>query len=121
MPAEQFMQKLVIMLEPGENQAAFEEGWPSFLAAAETLPGLRREATIHVESILAGSLPYSLIHELYFDNMEAMRKALESPQGKEAGTRLQAITRGRALLFYADHHEDSAENLERMRNVGPDS
>lgn len=109
------MQKLVILVDLSNNETTFEKGWPAFLALAEKLPGLRREATSHVENILTGKLDYNLIHELYFDSMEDMKQALASPVGRMAGAKLQEITRGRATLYYADHTEDSAENLQRIQ------
>jgi uncharacterized protein (TIGR02118 family) len=115
------MQKLVILVDPAENENAFEKGWPAFLALAEKLPGLRREATSHVENIITGKLDYSLVHELYFDSMEDMKQALASPVGRMAGTKLQEITHGRVTLYYADHTEDSAENLQRIQPEGGDA
>lgn len=110
------MQKLVIMFNPANDQQAYDDSWPSFLALAEKLPRLRREATSHIEHVLTGRMDYSLIHELFFDSMEDMQQALASPVGRAAGARLQEITRGRAVLFYAEHTEDSAENLLRLQN-----
>ena len=109
------MHKLVILIEHPPNQDTFEGGWPEFLRLAESMPGLRREASSNVEQILYGNCPYMLIHELYFDSIEFTQAAMASPQGRQAGKHLQAITQGRVTLFFADHKEDDQENLMKYR------
>jgi uncharacterized protein (TIGR02118 family) len=107
------MHKLVILLEKSGSDPLFMDHWPSFLHLAEKMPGLRREVSSHVENLLVGDFPYTLIHELHFDTPEATRAAMASPQGKQAGALLQNMTQGRVVLFFADHSEDSIENLSR--------
>lgn len=115
------MQKLVIFINPGDNPAVFHETWPQFLALAEKMPGLLRESTSHVESLLFGAFDYEFIHELYFQDMDSMKAALASPEGREAGKKLQEITQGRLVLLYADHTEDSSENIAQYRSQNKDA
>lgn len=109
------MYKLVIMIGPLDNWAAFEEAWPRFLNQVEGMPGLLREATSRVDTILYGSAPVAFIHELYFDSLEAARQAMASPAGSAAGKLLQAMTRGQVTLFLADHKEDELENILKYK------
>jgi len=107
------MHKLVILIDTPEDWSAFEAGWPEFLHQAELMPGLRREATSQVDSILYGQSAVAWVHELFFDSPEDAYQALGSPPGREAGKVLQRITGGRMVLFFADHKEDELENIRR--------
>jgi uncharacterized protein (TIGR02118 family) len=110
------MVKLVIMIEPLENWDAFEASWPRFLHLVESMPGLRREATSRVDSILYGSLQVGMVHELFFDSLETAKQAMASVEGRAAGTLLQGMTRGQVTLFLADHKEDDLANISKYRS-----
>ena len=110
------MYKLVIMIGPLDNWAAFDEAWPRFLHQVENMPGLRREATSRVDTVLYGTAPVAFIHELYFDSLKAARQAIMSPSGSAAGQLLHAMTRGQVTLFLADHKEDDLENILKFKS-----
>ena len=109
------MYKLVILIEPLEDRASFEAEWPGFLHIVEGLPGLRREATSHVERFLYGQRQYAQMHELFFDTLPEAELALASPQGQAAGRLLQQMTKGRMSLFFAEHKEDDLANILKYR------
>ena len=108
------MHKLVILVETPEDEAAFNDEWPLFLFLAERMPGLRREATSHVDKILFGSSSFSLIHELYFDSFDSLKEAMNSQEGRLAGTQVQKMTHGRMVLLLADHAEDNLEHIQQF-------
>lgn len=108
------MYKLVILIE-STLDPTFDENWPHFLRVSEHIPGLQREATCRVERVLFGSLECGMIHELYFDTLEALQGGMLSPQGQEAGRLLQVMTGGRMTLLFADHKEDALENIRRYQ------
>ena len=107
------MYKLIIIIEPQDDWVAFENGWPVFLAAAEKMPGLRREVTSRVDKLLHGTYHVALVHELYFDDMEAARQAMASDEGQATGQILQLISGGKLTLLFADHLEDELENIKQ--------
>lgn len=109
------MHKLVILIETPDDPLAFEGDWPRFLRLAEKMPGLIKETSSHVESILYGSYNISFIHELLFTDAQATYQAMASPQGREAGNQLQQITNGRVILFTADHREDDLAHINQFR------
>jgi uncharacterized protein (TIGR02118 family) len=114
------MHKLVILIERLDDEAALDNAWPQFLHLAERMPGLRRESTSRVEDYLYGSSPVALVHELYFDSLEAAQAAMTSPAGRAAGRLLQAMTGGRMALFFAEHQEDELENIRKFQGqAGP--
>lgn len=106
------MHKLVILIE-STAEPSFDQNWPQFLHHAERIPGLRRESTSRVNQVLFGEVTFDLIHELYFDSFTAMQQGLASPHGQQAGRLLQSLTGGRMTLLFANHNEDSIENLRR--------
>lgn len=105
------MHKLVILIEPQEDWNKFEQDWPKFLKLAENMPGLMRETSTPIQRVLHGKFAVSMIHELYFNNMDDLRIAMDSPQGQEAGKILQIITGGQVTLLFGDHLEDELANI----------
>lgn len=114
------MYKLVIMIERQMDISAFERSWPLFLEHAEKMPGLLRETTSRVDHILSGRTDYEMIHELYFESLQAAEEAMKSAEGQLAGQVLQAMTGGDVTLLLAHHLEDDIENLRRYRQDKPD-
>jgi hypothetical protein len=108
--------KLVILVEEPVEPAVFDDGWPEFLHWAEQMPGLLREVTSRVSHMLFGIYPCSLVHELHFVDQQAAHQALESPAGQAAGRTLQALTGGRMTLFFAQHMEDTLENIQQAQD-----
>ena len=116
------MFKLIILIEPQSDWLQFEQDWPEFLSRAESMPGLVRESTSPIHNLIHGNLPVAMIHELYFEDRQALQAALESPQGREAGQVLQSITKGKVTLLFADHLEDELQNIQALKkpkNEGP--
>ena len=52
---------------------------------ASKLPGLRRFTVSHPRALGTGDAPY-LVAELWFDDADAMKAALKSPEMSETGT-----------------------------------
>lgn len=107
------MQKLVILIHVPVEDELFEAGWPEFLRHAEHMPGLLRESTSRVSHVLFGETAPTIIHELFFESLGSLEYAMQSESGKKAGAILQRITQSRFSLMFADHHEDTGENLVR--------
>jgi uncharacterized protein (TIGR02118 family) len=110
------MHKLIIMIEPLVDWVEFHERWPDFLRHAESMPGLIREATSQVEKSLFGERPLVLMHELYFDSLADLRRALDSPDGQAAGRILHAITHDHLALYITDCKEEDGETLRLYRS-----
>lgn len=113
------MYKLVILIEPQIDLSAFERVWPEFLKRAEEMPGLLRETTSHVDRLLHGHYHVSMVHELYFESMQAALDAMSSPEGERAGKVLQTITTGKVTLLLADHLEDELANIKQYEKPSP--
>lgn len=107
------MVKLVILVEPLEDWTAFEDTWPQFLRLVESLPQLRREATSRVNQHLYGECLFGFMYELFFDSLNDAQTSLTSAQGNAAGQLLQKMTQGKVTLFFAEHKEESLENIRK--------
>ena len=111
------MHKLVILIEEMANQEQFYQMWPEFLLLSESMPGLIKEATCRIDSTIYGSYQPYLLHELYFDSVDAIQQAMSSTQGQAAGAYLQRMTGGKVSLVIADHKEDDLENIRRYQEA----
>lgn len=109
------MHKLIILIEAAAMNPRFEDEWPNFLRLAERMPGLLREATSHIDTVLFGRFPCAMVHELYFASLADLKEALGSEEGLLAGELLQHITDGRLALYLADHKQDDLENIRKYR------
>jgi uncharacterized protein (TIGR02118 family) len=113
------MHKLVIMIEPPEDETIFHEFWPKFLHVAEQMPGLVKEATSQVDRVLFGDYHCAFIHEMFFDSYSSIQQAMSSPPGQAAGEVLQKMTGGKMTLLLADHTEDDLENIRSHQHQDP--
>jgi uncharacterized protein (TIGR02118 family) len=86
----------------------FESRWSeAFVPLGERLPGLRRVSVGRIASGPEGPSEIHLVHEFYFDDAAALRRALASPEGQAAGRALMAFGADQTTLCYADHQEES--------------
>ncbi len=109
------MYKLMILVPPNIEGPALDAGWPDFLHAAESMPGLLREATVRVTASLYGTQEVSMIHELFFETQADLQNAMASPEGVTTGQIIQQLTQGQMTLLIAEHREDDIENLRQYR------
>lgn len=109
------MYKLMIIMPADLEEPALNPDWPKFLHAAESMPGLKREASVRVAASLYGEHEIGTFHELYFDTLDDLQDAMHSPEGLAAGEIIQQITQGQMTLLIAEHREDDIENLLRYR------
>lgn len=107
------MHKVIILIGELDDSEKFDTSWPWFLHLAESMPGLQREVTSRVSHQVFGEFHCSMIHELHFHTEQEAREALRSPEGQAAGTTLQNITKGRAVILLAEHQEDSLDNIRQ--------
>jgi uncharacterized protein (TIGR02118 family) len=103
------------LIPPFEDPLTLKGVFPQFLDLVEQMPGLIREAHSRVDEVLYGEFPAYMVFELHFDSKDALRKAMASPIGQQAGALLQQMTRGRMSLALAEHLEDDLENIRRYK------
>ncbi len=80
------MVKLVALYKKPADVASFEKHYREIhTPLAKRMPGLRKMEVSHVTGAPGGEPKFHMMAELYFDNDEAMKAALSSPEGKAAG------------------------------------
>ncbi len=80
------MVKLVVLYAPPEDAEAFRRHYMEVhLPLARKMPGLRRCELGWVTGSPGGQPRYHLVAELYFDDRDALKAALKSPEGQAAG------------------------------------
>jgi uncharacterized protein (TIGR02118 family) len=101
------MHKLVVLLRGGmAGSEALQRRWSEeFVPVAEKMPGLRRVQVGRSVGAPAAAPDVVLIHEFLFDDMDALHRAMTSPEGEAAGRALMAFAAARAELFFAEHHD----------------
>ena len=101
------MTKLVALFTHPTDPAAFDLGFSRWLPLSEAMPGLRRVAVSHVQGSPDGAAPYSLIHEMFFDDLPAAHAAMSTPEGEAAARQLWAFAADNVTLILADHLEEN--------------
>jgi len=100
------MHKLMVLIRRPRDPAEFEDRWSrEFVPRAERMPGLRRVTLSRVTGGLPGAIDLHLVHEFYFDNLEALQAAMASSEGQDAGRALMGFASAEATLSFAEHME----------------
>jgi uncharacterized protein (TIGR02118 family) len=77
------MVKFIVLWNTPEDPVAFECYYRDVhIPLAKQMPGLRRYTIGRHVTALRGGEPYYWIAELEWDTMDALQKALQSPQGQ---------------------------------------
>lgn len=84
---------LVLYNVPESDRGLFEKQYfETHVPLAKKMPGLRSlEITKNPKNLMGGASPYFMIAALTFDDMTALKAALSSPEGQEAGNNLMSF------------------------------
>lgn len=95
------MVKLVALYTTPPDADAFDRHYQeTHLPLIRRWPGLRRVEAGKVTGAAGGPAPYYLVAEMYFDDADALRAALRSPEGRAAGEDLQSFAAGLVTMMY---------------------
>lgn len=103
--------QLLILIPITVEIQSFDEGWPEFLNAAESMPGLIKESIIRIDNCIFGQNFLRRIYSFSFEDPEALKNALLSSPGEKAGDVLHRITQGNLILLSGEYQEDMLENI----------
>lgn len=107
------MQSLIIILPDSVDLEQLDQSWPSFLQAAENMPGLIKESVTVITEALSGISSISRIYTFFFEDNPSLVQALSSPQGEKAGKLIHQLSGGKAIILTGQYREDSLENLKK--------
>ncbi len=95
------MVKLVALYKKPADLERFDRQYSqTHVPLVNKWPGLRRVEVGKVTGAIGGDPPYYQIAEMYFDDMDALKSALRSPEAKAAGENLQSFAPGLVTMLY---------------------
>jgi uncharacterized protein (TIGR02118 family) len=106
------MVKFMILFHKQADIPAFENVYNDFLALVERMPSINRRQVIDVIGSPMGDTRYYRILEVYFEDDAAMRAALLTKAGQEAGGELSRFPRGSVETIFAEVYEEAGGRTE---------
>ena len=102
------MHKLMLLFRQPADVVEFETRWSNeFVAIAEQMPGLRKVAVSRIVGGPDQETDLHLVHELFFDDLDSLRRAMVSPEGQAAGHALMAIAPQHVTICFSEHLEEA--------------
>lgn len=90
------MQSLIIILPDSVNFEQLDQSWPSFLQAAENMPGSIKESVTVITETLSGTSSIARIYAFLFEDNPSLIQALSSPQGRKSREADSSTQRGKS-------------------------
>ncbi len=99
------MAKIIVLFgRPKDPEAFDEQYWKEHIPLAKQMPGLKKYTVNKVVAAPRGDPAYQVV-ELEFEDMESLKKALESPAARESGRQGVKIATGGITFLYAESKE----------------
>ena len=96
---------LVLFGKPQNPQQFDEQYWKEHVPIAKQMPGLKKYTVNKVVAAPRGEPAFYQVVELEFDNMENLKKALDSQAGKDSGRHAVKMATGGITFLYAEPKE----------------
>jgi len=97
------MTKLIALYRPPEDPAEFDRHFNAVhTALAQRYPGLRKFEITRVTGGPIGDTKFYVMAEMYFDNKDAMERALASKEGKAVARDLMGFAAHIVTIFYGE-------------------
>ena len=97
------MVKLVALYKKPNDPEAFDNHYFNVhMPLADKMPGLRRTEISKTVGAPMGEPPYYLMAELYFDDIDALKQAMSSPEGKAAAKDVMSFAGSIVTMMFAD-------------------
>lgn len=96
---------LVLFGKPQNPQQFDEQYWKEHVPIAKQMPGLKKYTVNKVVAAPRGEPAYYQVVELEFDNMENLKKALDSQAGRDSGRHAVKMATGGITFLYAEPRE----------------
>jgi len=100
------MAKIIVLFgQPKDPKQFDEEYWKDHVPVAKQMPGLKKYTVHKIVGAPRGEPAYYQVVELEFENMDYLKKALESPAARESGRHGVKIATGGITFLYAESKE----------------
>ena len=97
------MVKLVALYKKPQDPAEFDKHYFEIhTPLASKMPGRKRAEVSKIVGSPAGESEFYLICEMYFENMDALKAAMASPEGKAAAKDLMSFARDEVTMMFAE-------------------
>lgn len=97
------MVKFVALYKKPANVEEFDQRYfGTHLGLAGKIPGLKQVEVSRIVGSPQGESEYYLLTELYFDDMDAMKAGMSSPEGKAAGKDVMSFAKDIVQFMFAD-------------------
>lgn len=95
--------KMIALYKQPADPKAFEEKYfNEHLPLAQKMPGLQLIEISKVSGAPMGEPAYYLMAELYFENMDAVKAGISSPEGKAAGKNIMSFAGDLVTMMFAE-------------------
>lgn len=95
------MAKLVAIYKKPEDVNAFEEKYKEHLELVAKVPGLKATRISRAQKTLMGEELY-LVAELLFEDKDAWKAAMKSPENDAAGKQLMTFAKDLVSMYYME-------------------
>lgn len=97
------MVKLIALYKKPADVKAFEEHYfDVHIPITNKIPGLKKVEVSRMTGSPMGECEYHLMAELYFDNMDALKAGMSSPEGKASGKDLMSFAKDIVVMMFAE-------------------
>lgn len=91
--------------KPADPQEFDRHYYDIHIPLATAMPGLRRFEVAKITGAPGGESPYHLIADLYFDDFEALKTAMSSPEGKAAAKDVGTFAKDIVQMMFSQVEE----------------
>jgi uncharacterized protein (TIGR02118 family) len=97
------MVKLVVLYKKPQNVEEFEKKYrEEHMPIVNRIPGLKSVEISKMVGAPMGESPYYMMAELYFDNMDALKAGMSSPEGKESAKNIMSFAKDIISMMFAE-------------------
>lgn len=95
--------KLIALYKPPTNAKEFDSKYfDEHIPLVQKIPGLQLIEISKVKGAPSGDAAYHLMAELYFDNLDAVKAGLASPEGREATNNIMSFAGDLVTMMFAE-------------------
>lgn len=93
---------IALYKQPADPKAFDAQYFDEHIPLAQQIPGLQLIEVSKVNGAPMGEPAYYMMAELYFENMEAVKAGMSSPEGKTAGKNIMSFAGDLITMMFAE-------------------
>jgi uncharacterized protein (TIGR02118 family) len=103
------MVKLIALYKKPANPQEFDRHYfEVHLPLANKIPGLKKTDVSKIVGAPGGEPEYYMMAEMYFEDMEALKAGMSSPEGKAAAKDVMSFAKDVITMMFASEHKVAA-------------